>query len=268
MKYAVIADVHANVEALRAVLDDIARERADRIVCLGDFVGYNASPNECVELSRSRGVRAIAGNHDRAAIGEKDTARFGPRARRAIEWTKAELVGEHRDYLAALPSSDLIDGRFFVVHGALHPEPNDDLHLSNEARVRRSISELATGRFGSNVCFFGHNHRAAVYEYRKENLRRIGGRETTLVPDAHYLVNPGSVGQPRDGDWRAAYALFDPDRGKLELRRVAYDARSNELRSLAHGLSTEEGWAARATHWLGKRLDDARDVLSSRLRRP
>ena len=152
-------------------------------------------------------------------------------------------------YLAGLPSTLLVDERFFAVHGALHPEPNDDLHLSSDLRVLCSMRELATGRFGSKICFFGHTHRPAIYEYRDGGLLRIAATTFVLRADAHYLVNPGSVGQSRDGDWRAGYATFDSESRRLELRRVEYDAASVERRSIACGLIEPETPLSRLARW-------------------
>jgi diadenosine tetraphosphatase ApaH/serine/threonine PP2A family protein phosphatase len=267
VKYALVADVHANLEALTAVLDHISRDGVDRVVCLGDIVGYNASPNACVETLRALGTVSIAGNHDRAAVGAKSTERFGRSARRALEWTRPRLTEENRDYLAALPSHLLVDDRFFVVHGALHPEPNDELHLSSDARVARSLEELVTGRFGSNLCFFGHSHLPVIYELRKGRMRRLGDSDAVLLPDGHYLVNPGSVGQSRDGDWRAAYALFDTERSRVELRRVPYDVARVEHSTRLEGLAQPERWPAASRDWLEKQIDRGCDRLLHRVRR-
>jgi len=261
-RYAIISDVHANIEALGAVLQEIDRERVGEIVCLGDIVGYNASPNECVELIRRRGIRAIAGNHDRAAVGEPRS--LPGKARFAVDWTSARLKPDNSGYLRRLPSQMLVDGRFFVVHGALHPEPNDELHLSNDARVEASFRELETGRFGSRICFFGHTHRPVVYE-QGLTATRVKGEEVALRPDAHYLVNPGSVGEPRDRDVRAAYALFDAERGLVTFRRVSYDWQAARERSRRAGLVREESVLARVKSRVLEQLDRSRDLLEARL---
>ena len=120
MRYAVISDVHSNLEALTAVLDKIDGEHADRDVCLGDLVGYYADPNECLKIIRNSDIRSIAGNHDRAATGAKEPAQFGEAGRRAIFWTRGELSDESRLYLEQLPLSCLVDDRFLMVHAALH----------------------------------------------------------------------------------------------------------------------------------------------------
>jgi diadenosine tetraphosphatase ApaH/serine/threonine PP2A family protein phosphatase len=214
-------------------------------------------------MLRASGAVAISGNHDRAALGRIDSATFGRAARLALEWTRARLTDESREYLASLPSTDLVDEKFYIVHGALHPEPNDQLHLSTAPRVARSFEELATGRFGSNICFFGHTHRPVIYEYRAKQVRTVEETDAMLLPDAHYLVNPGSVGQSRDGDWRAAYAIFDAELRRVELRRVAYDMARSECDTRAEGLSDVESWPARSLAWLERRIDTGRDVIAT-----
>ena len=261
MRYAIVSDLHANIEALSAVLQSIEREHIDQVVCLGDIVGYNANPNEVVELVLGRGFCSIAGNHDRAATFQKDHGRFGALGRRAIEWTRRTLRPELMRYLGSLPSQLLVDNRFFVVHGALHPNPNDELHLSNDTRVARSFQELVTGRFGSKVCFFGHTHRAVVYEQVGGVLLSRAHPVVQLRPDAHYMINPGSVGQPRDGDPRAAYAVFDSALHTVELKRVAYDVHRTERRARAEGLLDEVPLVKRSVVWMGHKVDDGRELF-------
>lgn len=222
MRYAVISDVHANLEALGAVLEDVQRRGLRRIVCAGDLVGYHADPEACVALLRAHEVVCVAGNHDRAAAGLADPRDFGDHARRTAGWTAAHLGAENRSYLGSLPLFRVIDERFLLVHGALHPTPNADLHLSSSARVRRSIEALEAGPFGVRLAFFGHTHRAGVHARRAHAPAEEGGT-VQLDVGAACLVNPGSVGQPRDGDPRAAYAIFDADRHAVELVRVPFD---------------------------------------------
>ncbi len=209
MRYAVIADVHANLEALDAVLD-AARERgADRIVCAGNIVGYNADPNAVVARLREASAICIAGNHDRVAAGLAEPTHFGAVARRAVLWTRVHLSAESRAFLASLPLQAVVDGSFLVFHGALTPSPDPDLHMSSDARISRSIQALRDGPWQVRLAFFGHTHRRAVHEAHGEAWRSREASMIELFSGAHYLVNPGSVGQPRDGDPRAAFALLE-----------------------------------------------------------
>jgi predicted phosphodiesterase len=227
VRYAVLADVHANLEALDAVLAAAAVEGAERLVCAGDLVGYHADPEACVERLRAAGVVCVAGNHDRAAAGVAEPVHFGAEARRAVLWTRERLSPASRAFLAGLPLHRVVDGRFLLFHGALHPVPNADLHLSRDARVARSIQALRDGPWGVGLAFFGHTHRAVAHEASDGAFRSSEGPVVELSGDGRHLVNPGSVGQPRDGDFsRAAFAIFDAsDRGGVvRFLRVPFDA--------------------------------------------
>jgi predicted phosphodiesterase len=244
MRYAVLADVHGNLEALSAVLDSARSAGAQRFVCAGDLVGYHADPDACVERLRAVAAVCVAGNHDRVAAGIAEPHRFGAAARRAVLWTREHLAPASRAYLAGLPLHRVVDGRFLLVHAALHPTPNADLHLSSHARIARSIEALRDGPWGVSLAFFGHTHRAVVHEASGGAFRSRGGEMQELslsIPGAHYLVNPGSVGQPRDGDPRAAFALLDVDGDHegaftLRFRRVAFDAGACHAKAARAGL--------------------------------
>ena len=222
MRYAILSDVHANLEALTAVLEDARARGAERIVCAGDLVGYHADPEACVALLRARDAVCVAGNHDRVAAGLADPRDFGDLARRTAGWTRDHLGDESRAFLGSLPIARVVDARFLLVHGALHPRPNADLHLSSSARVRRSIEALEGGPHGVRLAFFGHTHRAAVHG-RRASARAVEGGTVQLFVGEACLVNPGSVGQPRDGDPRAAYAIFDAEARAVSFVRVPFD---------------------------------------------
>jgi diadenosine tetraphosphatase ApaH/serine/threonine PP2A family protein phosphatase len=242
VRYAILSDIHANLEALDAVLADARAAGATRILCLGDMVGYNADPDACIARLREAGALCISGNHDRAVTGALDPADFGAAARRAVRWTQAQLSPEGTHFLAGLPQLLLVDG-LLLVHGALHPHPNDRLHLSTRARVRSSLRALQRGRYGERACFFGHTHRQAMHEARPgpcgallpRSLHR-GGLRLRPGESGRYLINPGSVGQPRDGDPRAAYALYDSESSLLLLRRVPYDTEACRRKAARAGL--------------------------------
>ena len=257
MTTAVISDVHANIEALEAVLERIDRLGVREIRCLGDIVGYHADPEACVRLLMDTGVESLAGNHDRAVAGSESALDFGARARRAVRWTRERLSQKSLSFLRTLRVSELVPGRYFAVHAALHPEPNDRLHLSTRERVRASLLELATGRFGSMLCLFGHTHRPVVH--RLEGPRVVSldldrpGR-VKLDPGVPTLLNPGSVGQPRDGDPRAAFAVLDGD--SVELLRVEYDVRACHDKARRAGLFDPEPAHVRSSVWIAARAHE------------
>lgn len=282
MRCALISDVHANLEALQAVLEAVRAEGVDGIACLGDWVGYNASPNECVALAREAGIQSVAGNHDRVAAGLEEPADFGRRARSAILWTRSALTDESRRYLAALPLVARLGGEAVLVHAALHPRPDVHLHLSTTARIARSFDALRAGYEGRTIGFFGHTHRPGVYARGADGLvRRLGGdadEELELSPGAHYLVNPGSVGQPRDRDARASFVVFDARLRRLRFRRIAFDVERALERTRAAGLepygASEASEASEApprrrpvrvaSEWLSERVSRMRWASSTK----
>jgi predicted phosphodiesterase len=239
VRYAVVSDVHANLEALRAVLDRARDEGARRVVCAGDLVGYHADPDESIDLLRRHDALCVAGNHDRVASGLAEPVSFGAPARRAIEWTRGHLSPEGRAFLTGLPISLTVDRGFLLFHGALHPAPNADLHLSSDARVARSIQALQGGPWGVRLAFFGHTHRGVVHEARGRAFRCLEGPMVELIAGRHYLVNPGSVGQPRDGDPRASFVVYDDEAGTLRFHRVPFDRRACLAKAEREGLLAE-----------------------------
>jgi len=155
-----------------------------------------------------------------------------------VLWTRARISAGSRAFLAGLPLHAVVDGRFLLFHGALHPSPDPDLHLSNHVRVARSIEALRDGPWGVRLAFFGHTHRRAVHEARGGGWRSLEGSMIELSAAARYLINPGSVGQPRDGDPRAAFAIFDAGAGAGVVRfcRVPFDAGACLAKAAREGL--------------------------------
>ncbi|HNQ35448.1 MAG TPA: metallophosphoesterase family protein [bacterium] len=225
-----LADIHANLEALHAVLRATEAEAADYF-CLGDAVGYGANPAECLKLLRDSGVPLVAGNHDRAVRHPGLTSIFTPEARQAVFWTIEHLFPADRDQLDGLPGTVARDGLRFVHAGPLEPETWP--YLVEEAELTANLRALAPGE----ICFFGHTHRPGLYEWRAGRFaaRSLEGT-VRLDPGASYLVNPGSVGQPRDGDPRAAYLVFDPAARTVRLERVSYDVAAAQEKILRAGL--------------------------------
>lgn len=222
MKYAIISDLHANLEALQAVLDD-ASPRADAVVCLGDIVGYNANPRECLRLVRETCAVVIAGNHDQAACGVRRYDDFNDWARQAMDWTRQRLSTAEVDYLKALPGTALFGNGWLAAHGS--PRDTDE-YLFDAVGFETAFDSLRRLRPDVRGCFVGHTHLPMVWEYSSEGRVvqvRAESRIVALRPACRYMVNPGSVGQPRNGHSLAAYAILDEAAARVELRRVPYD---------------------------------------------
>ena len=223
MRFAILSDIHANCDALAAVLADVNRQDVQVVVHLGDVVGYNTRPRETLALLREHAITGVRGNHDLMAIGKLPADQCGPVGRKAISWTRKVLTESDCDYLASLPAELRLAGGMLCVHSALG-DPVVRLHsreqFAEEAEVLLQFdAEL-------RVCFTGHTHLAQLVEVGANGVvRRVPAADVELDPEAFCFINPGSVGQPRDGDERAAYAVFDPDTRRLSFHRVAYDAR-------------------------------------------
>jgi len=231
MRYAVIADIHANLAALTAVLEDIERKGdIDEIWCLGDIVGYGPDPAECIELVRRYRCVCIAGNHDRAAAGEIDTRYFNAHADAAIRWTSAHLTEKDTAYLANLPLT-VEKGDFLLVHGS----PMDNLF---EYIIGKGIAERNFGFFQSRYCLVGHSHVPLAFKKGEEGCLPVSLSPGVgvVLGSARMILNPGGVGQPRDGDPRASYAVYDGDGHIFRLFRVEYDIEATQDRIMQAGL--------------------------------
>lgn len=224
MKIAILSDIHANLEALQAALAAMAAEGVDRIVCLGDIVGYNTDPAECVALLREAGALCIAGNHDRAVTRQIGTDGFSVAAIRAISWTRRRLSPDVLSWLSNLPLKASIDHHLVVVHGALHPDVGCEVvRLDNDERRLLTVNALMKHPSGARVCAFGHTHRMGVFEYRDGALWPHGTDEVHLREDSYYLINPGTIGEPRTSERRATYLVYDTARQVVSARRIDYD---------------------------------------------
>lgn len=233
MRYAIISDVHSNLEALTSCLSEIDRLKADDIVCLGDIVGYNSNPNECVELVKERRIRCVMGNHDERAAGLKDPDDFNLQAATAVLWTREVLTIGNREFLKNLPRTLLVNNKFLAVHGWI--SDTDQYILSPNDAVRNF--ELLSDMKRPKVCFFGHTHVPVSYmESEGEAVMKVD-EELKVEKGAMYLINPGSVGQPRDRDPRAAFAVFDTNKSIVSFHRVEYDIQSVAEKIVAAGLS-------------------------------
>ncbi|MDW8353136.1 MAG: metallophosphoesterase family protein [Bryobacterales bacterium] len=234
MRYLVLSDLHANWEALQAVLQH-ARGGYDAVLCCGDLVGYGADPNLVVQWARQHVAAVVRGNHDKACAGLEDLEWFNPVARAAALWTQRTLTADNRDYLRRLPKGPVpLDG-FQILHGS---PVDEDEYLVTVADVQDISSYVDRA-----VSFFGHTHVQGGFLWQRGGVRRVAKlpadeqeRVLELPPDSVCLANPGAVGQPRDGDPRAAYLLYVPEERILIYRRVAYDLATAQRKILDAGL--------------------------------
>ena len=224
MKLAIISDVHANLEALRATLAEISTRAVDRIVCLGDIIGYNANPDECIALLRQSDPLCVAGNHDRAVTRQITTDGFGHTAARAIRWTRPRLCADALAYLEALPLAASIEDQLVAVHGALHPNGGcETVRLATDELRGFTFAALSRHPSRARICAFGHTHRVGVFELKDGAMRERTADQVSLDDDGYYLINPGSVGQARTADRRATYMVVDTARRIVTVHRVSYD---------------------------------------------
>ncbi|MGH7309369.1 MAG: metallophosphoesterase family protein [Candidatus Rokuibacteriota bacterium] len=229
MRYAIVSDIHANLDALRAVLDD-ARDLVDTILCLGDIVGYGAEPEGCIELVAERCQAVVAGNHEHAAAGLMPLDWFNPYARAAAEWTRRRLDDEHRAWLGRLPLLREFE-EATLVHASPQQPDEWEYVISAEDGYRAFAS------FTTRLCFVGHSHVPGVWAQGSwGRSHEAGAVDIALEPGCRYLVNVGSVGQPRDRDPRAAWVLWDDQTRRVSIRRVAYDVTAARSRIVAAGL--------------------------------
>jgi diadenosine tetraphosphatase ApaH/serine/threonine PP2A family protein phosphatase len=229
MRLAILSDIHGNLEALEAVLADLAPRGADDVVCLGDFVGYGASPNECVERLRPLVSGAVLGNHDAAAIGRLSLGDFNSDAATAARWTEAALTPATRAYLEALPFTIERDAAL-LVHASPF-EPSAWHYVLSPADAAEEFEA-----FDQTFCFIGHSHFPGAFEKSSDELRYSRAAEIPVRPGCRYLVNVPSVGQPRDSDPRAGYTLWDRARGVIQQFRLEYDVETAMQRIRDAGL--------------------------------
>jgi diadenosine tetraphosphatase ApaH/serine/threonine PP2A family protein phosphatase len=230
MIWAILSDVHGNLEALQAVLEDCRSEETRELVFLGDAVGYGANPNECLSLLENATDLRIAGNHDYGSVGLTDASYFNPAARAAIEWTASVLTEENRASLRRLAPLRQV-GEVTLVHASLpRPEEWDYIFTAEDA-------EESFRRLPGKALWIGHSHRPLIVARDpKGRLRARDADEIVMEEGKQYLINSGSVGQPRDHNPLAAYGLYDDALGKYRLKRVAYDIETAQEKILRAGL--------------------------------
>jgi diadenosine tetraphosphatase ApaH/serine/threonine PP2A family protein phosphatase len=226
MRYAILADIHANLTAFMAVLVDIEQKgEVEELWCLGDIIGYGPDPHQCIELLRKAQHICVAGNHDLAAIGEIDTSDFNPDAAAACEWTAGQLNAGDRVYIKNLPLAIERDD-FTLVHGS--PRQPIWEYVLSISTARENFSY-----FKSKYCLVCHTHVPGIFKQDKGgscSFNQFSTKEELVLGEERLIINPGSVGQPRDGDPRASYAIYDSEAKTISLRRVPYDIAATQAR--------------------------------------
>jgi len=236
MRFAIFSDVHANLEALEAVLADARENKCTHFVCLGDVVGYNANPHECVDLIREMDCPIVKGNHDEQASLEESSRDFNELAEHAIAWTRDHLAEDEKEWLRGLRLQRQVRD-FTIVHATLDT-PAQWGYVFNNLDAAASFTYQHT-----TVCFFGHTHVPVAF-IRSDGVERQRTEKLRIDPGKKYFINVGSVGQPRDGEWRAAYCIYHIDSTMVEQRRIKYDLATAQKKIID----------ARLPHLLAERL--------------
>jgi predicted phosphodiesterase len=232
VRFLILSDLHANWEALDAVLNQSGRAY-DQILCCGDLVGYGADPDSVIEWVRQNVARVVRGNHDKACAGLEDLEWFNPVARISAEWTQSHVKPHNLSYLRDLsPGPETVDG-FQILHGSPIDEDEYLIYDRDAAEVFPYLD--------CKLSFFGHTHIQGGFECHRNSVRRIAkpandSETIELSPEGYYLINPGSVGQPRDSDPRAAYAIYDSEYRLVTYHRAQYDVPAAQKKILAAGL--------------------------------
>ena len=229
MKYIVISDIHGNLEAIEAVVDTFSDDKSSTIICAGDVVGYGANPNECIKIVRDISSVNVLGNHEAAVTGKADIGFFNEYAAEAVRWTIDNTAPEGIGYINSL-SYTYSDGDISLSHGTLHL-PEEFIYMVSAAAAMHTFEVLKT-----KVCFVGHSHIPGVFVLRKGSVFGVPPGRVRLDKDARYIINAGSVGQPRDNDNRACYCVYDTEKELVEFRRVEYDVKKARKRIIDAGL--------------------------------
>ena len=228
MKYAIIADIHGNIDALQVALEDIRAQNATHIVCLGDVVGYNARPRECLQIVRDMGIPCVKGNHDEYCSSDEHLEGFNPHAADAVHWTRNQLTDDDKKWLRELKYSRMA-ANFTMVHATLDA-PERWGYVFDKLAAAASFPYQTT-----QMCFFGHTHVPVAF-MRDTVVRGGTYSKFKIDPAKKYFINVGAIGQPRDNNPKSAYVLFDMDAGTIELRRLEYDIAAAQAKIREAGL--------------------------------
>jgi diadenosine tetraphosphatase ApaH/serine/threonine PP2A family protein phosphatase len=232
MRYAIIADIHANLDAFKAVLVDIGNKgKVEGVWCLGDIVGYGPEPHQCLELLRQVSHVCVVGNHDLAAVGNIDTSEFNPDAATAVQWTAKQLTPRDVTYIRSLPRVIKKDD-FTLVHGSPR-EPIWEYVMSISGARENFVY------FNTKFCLLAHTHTPMVFSLDKTDscsFSQFSTDKELVLGEERLIINPGAVGQPRDGDPRASYAIYDSETRKFWLYRVPYDVAATQAKMVEQRL--------------------------------
>ena len=236
MRYAILSDIHSNLEALNAVLQEIDSQKVDEIISIGDIVGYNANPNECIDILRKRGIRCLMGNHDMRACGMEATNDFNPIAKDAIVWTKEMLSKENLNFLTSQPRTLFLDEkRAIAIHGSF---TSHDVYIFNTLNALENFKIMEESHHPL-LCFFGHTHVKIAYCSLDSEVTTSYDDELYISESERYLINPGSVGQPRDMNPNASFLIYDTISKKIRFFKIKYDVVSSAQKILEAGLPKE-----------------------------
>lgn len=238
MKYGIISDIHSNLEALKEVIKVCKEEAVERYLCVGDIVGYAANPSECLKIARDLGGVIVAGNHDWGVSGKFSLEYFTPLAKEAVVWTMARLSPEEIGFLGELPLAHR-EENFTLVHGTLY-DPEDFYYLDDSLKALSTFAVL-----DGEICFVGHTHKPRIFIEESGHLvlgdlfsSWLDGipLELRAIDSRKYIINIGSVGQPRDGDNRASFVIYDTEAKTVALKRIAYDFKATQDKILRERL--------------------------------
>ncbi|HDZ76464.1 MAG TPA: metallophosphoesterase [Candidatus Omnitrophica bacterium] len=229
MRYGIFADIHGNLEAFSAVLGALANEKIDEYLCIGDIIGYGANPCECLERLKTLSFQSVSGNHEYAALGLLSLDYLNDYARTAVLWTKNILKDKDMDFLKS-PNLVFKNDDLVMVHGSLD-NPDYFSYLFSPYESKETFKLL-----DKTVCFIAHTHNPKIFVKRDVIISLVYGNTVKISPEYKYVVNIGSVGQPRDGDNKASYCVYDTKDMSVEIKRVPYDIKSAQKKILDAGL--------------------------------
>ena len=232
MSIAILGDIHSNLAALKAVLEKVDELQITRVLFVGDLVGYNASASECIYLFKQRNFEGISGNHDRYTTGQ-EMRDVRETTVEAVEFTREAIGEKGLAFLSQLPDTLAIDQRYMLVHGSIC---NRDEYMLTSEVITKNMQKMRTEFNGIDVCFFGHSHFPAVIGNGTIDMKFPETRNVKLDPLKQYMINPGSVGQPRDRVPLASFAEFDPRAYAVKIHRIEYDVQDTHDRVLEAGL--------------------------------